>query len=115
MSVTLILTLLGIVEPILAASGLIPANYQPLAQGILNAIAAVKAELTNASGGITANAQTLIAGINAGIQALAAVGALGSASGIAKALGAAVAAGEQAEASTTSVDPSKLEPIAPVQ
>ena len=115
MSVTLILTLLGIVEPILATSGLIPSNYQPLAQGILNAISAVKAELTNASGGVTANAQTLIAGINAGVQALAAAGALGAASGIAKALGSAVAAGEQAEAAATEVDPTKLEPIAPVQ
>lgn len=108
---TWILTLLGIVEPILAGTGIIPPQYQSLAQGILNAISAVKNELTGASGQINATAASLIAAINAGVQALAQAGAFGSASGIAAALGAAVAAGEQALAGSTSVDPTKLQPI----
>lgn len=112
MSASLILLLIGIAEPILAASGVIPTQYQPLAQGILNAITQVKAELTNSQGQISVTAASLIAAINAGIQALAQAGALGSASGIATALASAVAAGEQAETTVTSVDPTKLQPIA---
>lgn len=108
----LFLLLLGIAEPILAAAGGIPSQYQPLAQGILNAITQVKADLTGANGQLTVTAATLIAGINAGIQALAAAGALGAASGIATALGNAVAAGEKALATTTTVDPNALQPIA---
>lgn len=111
MSATLILLLLGIAEPILAASGVIPASWQPLAQGILNAINAVKADLTNSTGQVSVTAASLIAGINAGIQALAAAGALGASSGIATALASAVAAGEQAETGTTAVDPTKLQPV----
>lgn len=111
MSASLILLLLGIAEPILAASGVIPAQWQPLAQGILNAITAVKADLTNATGQVSVNAASLIAGVNAGIQALAAAGALGSGSGIATALASAVAAGETSLSGTTAVDPSKLQPI----
>lgn len=110
MSVSLILLLLGIVEPVLAST-VIPTQYQGLAAGILAAINAVKAELTNSSGQVTATASSLIAGINAGVQALASVGALGSASGIAVALSEAVAAGEAAESGVTKVDPSALQPV----
>lgn len=111
MSASLILLLLGIVEPVLASTGVIPTQYQGLATGILAAINAVKAELTNSSGQVTATASSLIAGINAGVQALASVGALGSASGIAVALSEAVAAGEAAESGVTKVDPSALQPV----
>lgn len=111
MTATLILTLLGILEPILASSGIIPTQYQTLATGILSAITAVKAELTNSSGTITATASSIIAAIIAGTQALASAGALGPASGIAAALATAAAAGETAEGSATSVDPSKLQPV----
>lgn len=111
MSASLILLLLGIAEPILAASGVIPTQWQPLAQGILNAITAVKADLTNATGQISVTTASLIAGINAGIQQLGAAGALGAGSGIAKALSSAVEAGETAETGVTAVDPTKLQPI----
>lgn len=111
MSASLILLILGIAEPILAASGVIPTQWQPLAAGILNAITAVKSELTTSTGRVSVNAASLIAGINAGIQQLAAAGALGASSGIATALASAVNAGENALSGTTSVDPSKLQRI----
>jgi hypothetical protein len=107
----IIMLILGIAEPLLAANGVIPANYQGLAQGILNAITQVKADLTNSQGQVSVTTASLIAAINAGIQALAAAGALGAASGLASALSKAVAAGETAETSVTSVDPTKLQPI----
>lgn len=112
MSASLILLLIGIAEPILAASGIIPAQYQPLAQGILNAITQIKADLTNSQGQVSVTAASLIAAVNAGVQALAQAGALGGASGIATALASAVAAGESSLSGTTAVDPTKLQPIA---
>ena len=115
MTVNLILLLIGIVEPILAASGVIPSNYQGLATGILNAITALKAQLTNANGQLDVTSVSLIYAINAGVQQLAAANVLGAGSGIAKALSGAVAAGEADMVAVTSVDPSKLQPITPVQ
>jgi len=108
---SVILLVLGIAEPLLAQSGYIPANYQGLAQGILNAITQVKADLTNSQGVISVTTASLIAAINAGIQALGQAGALGAASGLATALSKAVAAGETAENGATTVDPTKLQPI----
>lgn len=112
--VNLILLLIGIAEPILAATGVIPPGDQALAQGILNAITALKAELTGGNGKLTLTAASLIYAINAGIQQLAASGSFGPGAGLARALAAAVAAGEQDLASVTSVDPTKLQPIPPV-
>lgn len=113
--INLILLLAGIVEPILADSGVIPAPYQTLAQGALAAITALKAELTSSNGQLTVTAASLIYAVNAAVQQLAAANALGAGSGIAKALSAAVAGGEKELASVTSVDPNQLQPITPVQ
>lgn len=113
MSVNIVLVLLGVLVPMLETAGIIPANYKNLADGILGAITAFKNEITNNQGKVTATATTMFIGINAGVQALAAAGALGGASGIAVALSNAAAKGLAAESSLTSLDPSQLKPIEP--
>lgn len=114
---SLITLALGIIEPVLSASGLIPASSQPLAQGILAAITAIKAELSSNSGTtLSVNAVTLMGAIAAGLQALQMSNALPSTwSGMAVALAEASAAGTSAyEASGSKVEPLLLQPIAPV-
>ncbi len=112
----LIQLILGIVEPALAASGVIPAPYAPLAQGIVAAIAAVKADLSGSNGTLTVNAVTLMTAISSGLQALQVAGALpASWAGVAVALADAATAGTAAyEQSGQKVDPAQLQPISPV-
>lgn len=111
---SLITLILGIVEPILAQSGVIPASYQNLAAGIVNAINALKSELTNATtGAISVTAISLTQAIASGIAGLAASGALPSAfAGLSEALSTAAAAGvAEYEASKAKVDPTTLQPV----
>lgn len=113
----LIQLILGIVEPALAASGVIPTQYAPLAQGILAAINAIKQELTSSNGTtLTVNAVTLMTAISSGLQALQVAGALpASWSGVAVALANAATAGTAAyEQGGQKVDPNQLQPIAPI-
>ncbi len=111
----LIQLIFGIVEPALAASGVIPVQYAPLAQGILAAINAIKTELSNSNGTLTVNAVTLMTAISSGLQALQVAGALpASWSGVAVALADAATAGTAAyEQSGQKVDPNQLQPISP--
>lgn len=113
----LIQLILGIVEPALSASGVIPSAYQSLAAGILAAINAVKQDLTGSNGTtLSVNAVTLMAAIASGLQALQTAGALpASWAGAAVALADAASAGTAAyEASGTKVDPTQVQAIAPV-
>jgi hypothetical protein len=114
---SLITLILGIVEPILAQSKLIPSDYQGLASGILNAITAIKNELTGSNGQFSVTAITLLQAINSGMQALNVAGALpAGVSGISSALAGAAEAGVLAyQQSQTKVDPTQLQPIAPVK
>lgn len=114
--VNLILLVLGVVEPALAGSGVIPTQYQPLVQGILQAVAAIKSDLTGSNGQMTVNAATLLQAVASGFQIMQADGVLPpSVSGLAvaftKAAQAGLAAYEEAQAK---VDPAQLAPIAPV-
>ena len=60
---------LNILEPALAAAGVIPTPYAPLAAGILAAVAAVKQELSSANGTtLSVNAITLMAAISSGLR-----------------------------------------------
>lgn len=109
--------ILGIVEPVLASSGVIPTSYQPLAQGILNAINAIKGDLTNsATGQVSITAITLLQAISSGLQTLQTVGALPAGlAGLVTALDNSVQAGITSyEQSQLKVDPAALQPIAPV-
>jgi hypothetical protein len=113
---SLIQLILGIVEPALTAAGVIPTPYAPLAEGILAAIAAVKADLTNSNGTLSVNAATLMTAISSGLSALQTAGALpASWAGVAVALANAASAGTTAyEQSGQKVDPTQVQPIAPV-
>ena len=114
--VSMILLILGIVEPALAETGVIPTQYQSLAAGILSAIAAIKADLTGNNGQLTVNAATLLQAIASGFQVMQAAGVLpagvaGLADAFTKAAQAGLAAFEQAQ---VKVDPTALQPIEPV-
>ena len=116
-TVSLILTILGVVEPILAGAGAIPPNYQGLATGVLNAINAVKTDLTGANGQLTINAVALTQAIASGVQALEVSGAIpgGPNASLALALSTAAAEGAAAFAKAgAGVDTTQLQPIAPV-
>lgn len=116
-TVGIIQLVLNIVEPALAAARVIPTPYQPLAVGILAAIQAVKTELANNTGsGFSVNAVILMTAISSGLKALQVAGALpGSWAGVATALADAATAGTAAyEQSAAKVDPSTLQPIAPI-
>lgn len=112
--VNLILILLGIVEPILAKSGAVPSEFQPLISGILNAITAVKTELTGSTGQLNVNAITLLQAISAGAAALSGIlpsGVAGITLVLDQAVSRSIQAYQQAQAK---VDVSQLQPIAPV-
>jgi hypothetical protein len=112
--VNLILIILGIAEPILAKSGVIPSEFQGLISGILNAITAVKAEISGNNGQLNINAVTLLQAISAGAQALSGVlptGVAGITVVLDNAASRGIAAYQQAQ---TKVDPAQLQPIAPV-
>lgn len=112
----IIMLVIGIVEPALAGAGVIPTQYQSLVQGILAAITAIKADLTGSNGAITVNAATLLQAVASGFQVMQADGVLSSsvsslADAFTKAAQAGLAAYEQAQ---VKVDPTTLQPIAPV-
>lgn len=114
-ALTLISLIIGIVEPILAGFGVIPTQYQPLATGILKAIAAIKTDLTGSNGQLSVNAATILQSIVSGIQVLQAQGALPTeAAGLVVALTSASAAGLAAVEGITKVDPTALQPITPI-
>jgi hypothetical protein len=116
-AITLILTILGVVEPVLSGQGVIPAAYQGLATGILNAIGAVKTALTGPNAQIDIGVVSVTQAIASGLQALETAGALpstGNAS-LALAMASAAAAGAAAyTAAAQKVDPTQLQPEAPV-
>lgn len=113
---SIISLILGIVEPTLAASGIIPSAYAGLATGILNAIQSIKADLTSSNGSITVTAATLMSAVASGLEALVTAGALpASWGGIVAALASAAAAGTAvADQPVTKVDPNSVQPIAPI-
>ena len=113
---SLILLVLGVVEPILAADKIIPTPYQGLAAGILNAVNAVKTQLTGPNATLDVTAVSLTQAIASGLSALEVAGALPTTGGgLAVALASAAAAGTAAyEAAGQNIDPSQLKPIAPV-
>ena len=112
----IIMLVIGIVEPALAGAGVIPVQYQSLAQGILSAISAIKNDLTGANGAITVNAATLLQAISSGFQIMQADGVLSAGvSSLADAFTKAAQAGLAAyEQSQVKVDPTTLQPIAPL-
>lgn len=112
---SLVMLIIGIVEPALAASGVIPSNYQPLAQAVLNAIGAFKAEATSTNGTLSTNTAILLQGIVQGIKVLSASGALPAAeAGLVQVLDDAAGAGIAAyQAAGQKVDPTQLNPISP--
>jgi hypothetical protein len=112
---SLILLVLGVVEPALAGSGVIPTQYQGLVQGILQAIQAIKNDLTGSNGQLTVNAATLIQAVASGFQIMQAEGVLpqgiaGLADAFTKASQAGLAAYEQSQ---VKVDPTQLAPVTP--
>jgi len=114
--VNIILMILGIVEPALAADGVIPQAYQGLAAGILSAITALKAELTNSAGQLTVNGATLLQAVASGVQILQANNILpASAAGLTLAFTTAAQAGLAAyQTAQAKVDPTLLAPLSPV-
>lgn len=114
-AVQIILIVLGVVEPMLAANGVIPTEYQPLAQGILNAINAVKSSLTGPNATVDVTTVSVTQAIASGLAALEAAKAIPTVGGgIATALAQAAAAGAQAYvAAVNKVDPTQVQPITP--
>lgn len=116
-TVQIILLILGVVEPMLASQNIIPQQYQGLAQGILNAVNAIKADLTGPSGKLTVTAVAATQAVASGLAALESAGALPKVGGgISVALADAAAAGAAAYVEAgQQVDPTKLQPIAPAK
>lgn len=112
---TLVMLIIGIVEPVLSAAGVIPAADQPLAMAILNAIGAFKQQVTASNGTFDSNTVILLQGIVQGIKVLSASGTIPPAqAGLLSVLDDAAAAGITAyQQAGTNVDPTKLNSISP--